>query len=376
MFPGQGSQKKGMGGELFDKYKDLTQRADAILGYSIKELCLEDPDKQLGQTQFTQPALYVVNALSYFDKIEETGEKPDFVAGHSLGEFNALLAAEVFDFEAGLKLVKKRGELMSGVSGGGMAAVSNATKQEIESILADNGLNNIGLANFNTPSQIVISGMKDEIVKAQEFFQSGRMMFHPLATSGAFHSKFMEPSRKKFETYLKKFKLAEPQIPVISNVSAQPYQSDEILGPLSSQIASSVLWSDSVEYLIDTAAQKGEEMEFVEVGHGNVLTGLVRKINRELAKTAKNKTENDTKKVEAKPVDKPPVTSTENASGASQLVHDWNTNHPVGTKVKSLSLDYEELETRTEAVVLFGHRAAVYMKDYNGYFDLTEIKPL
>ena len=108
VFPGQGSQAKGMGGELFDKYAELTKKADAILGYSIKELCLEDPRRELNKTQFTQPALFVVNALSYYDKIETTGEKPDFLAGHSLGEFNALLAAECFDFEAGLKIVKKR----------------------------------------------------------------------------------------------------------------------------------------------------------------------------------------------------------------------------------------------------------------------------
>src|SRR5690606_35248979 len=143
MFPGQGSQSKGMGGMLFDEFQELTEKADKILGYSIKELCLEDSGKELGQTQFTQPALYVVNALSYFKKIKETGQKPDFVAGHSLGEFNALLAAECFDFEAGLKLVKKRGELMSEAGGGGMAAIINAGKEEIESILEKNGLTGI-----------------------------------------------------------------------------------------------------------------------------------------------------------------------------------------------------------------------------------------
>ena len=107
MFPGQGSQSKGMGGDLFDRFKDMTEKADSILGYSIKELCLEDPRSELGKTQFTQPALYVVNALSYFSKIEEAGKAPDFVAGHSLGEFNALMAAQCFDFETGLKLVCK-----------------------------------------------------------------------------------------------------------------------------------------------------------------------------------------------------------------------------------------------------------------------------
>ncbi|MGO4778772.1 acyltransferase domain-containing protein, partial [Lysobacter sp. 2RAB21] len=129
MFPGQGSQARGMGGDLFDAYPELTAKADAVLGYSIKELCLEDPRRELGKTQFTQPALYVVNALSYYKRIQDTGETPDYLAGHSLGEFNALLAAECFDFETGLKLVKKRGELMSQATQGAMAAIVNATRE-------------------------------------------------------------------------------------------------------------------------------------------------------------------------------------------------------------------------------------------------------
>ena len=112
MFPGQGSQAKGMGGTLFDEFSELTQQANEILGYSVKELCLDNPKRELNKTQYTQPALYVVNALSYYKKIQETGQTPDYLAGHSLGEFNALLAAECFDFATGLKLVQKRGELM------------------------------------------------------------------------------------------------------------------------------------------------------------------------------------------------------------------------------------------------------------------------
>ena len=106
IFPGQGSQSKGMGEDLFDRFSDLVAKADKLLGYSIKELCLEDPRRELNKTQFTQPALYCVNALSYYQRIEDGESPPDFLAGHSLGEFNALLAAECFDFEAGLKLVK------------------------------------------------------------------------------------------------------------------------------------------------------------------------------------------------------------------------------------------------------------------------------
>jgi len=176
IFPGQGSQSKGMGGELFDEYSELIEKADKILGYSVKSLCLEDPDKVLGNTQFTQPALYVVNALSYYKKIEQEGAKPDYVAGHSLGEFNALLAAECFDFEAGLKLVKKRGELMSQAPEGAMAAILNTTEAEILRILEENNLTGIDLANYNTQSQIVISGSKEDIAKSQKHFQQGKVM--------------------------------------------------------------------------------------------------------------------------------------------------------------------------------------------------------
>lgn len=372
MFPGQGSQAKGMGGDLFDEFSDLTAKADKILGYSIKELCLEDPNKELGLTQFTQPALYVVNALSYFKKVQETGEKPDFVAGHSLGEFNALLAADVYDFEAGLKLVKKRGELMSEASEGAMAAIINSNEDEIRQILKDNNLNNIDLANFNSPSQIVISGLKDEIKAAQSCFQQGKILYYPLNTSGAFHSRFMKPSQEKFATYLKKFKLAEPQIPVIANVTAREYKNDEIAHNMASQIAGAVRWSESVQYL----NEKGN-MEFVEIGHGNVLAKMVDKILKETAKAAAADKPAEAAAKPAAAADKPAAAPTGKVNAkAAEKVTNWNKKHPVGTKVKSLVMDYDNLETRSEAVVLFGHRAAVYMKDYNGYFDLDEISPV
>jgi len=123
MFPGQGSQKKGMGKDLFELFPDQIKAADEILGYSLAELCLEDTDDRLKKTQFTQPALYVVSALTYLKHREETGVQPDFAAGHSLGEYPALFCAGAFDFETGLKLVQKRGELMSRAGEGGMAAV-------------------------------------------------------------------------------------------------------------------------------------------------------------------------------------------------------------------------------------------------------------
>lgn len=386
MFPGQGSQSKGMGADLFDAFPELIKKADKILGYSIKELCLEDPRRELNKTQFTQPALYVVNALSYYKKIEESGETPDFVIGHSLGEFNALLAANCFDFDAGLKLVKKRGQLMSQASNGGMAAILNGSKEQIEEILEKNGLQNIDLANYNTPSQIVISGLIEEIGKAQNFFQDGEILYYPLNTSGAFHSRFMQPSKEKFLTYLNRFKVANLEIPVISNVTAKPYKNKEIKDNISSQIASAVRWSESVQYLVELGEKENSAMEFVEVGHGDVLTKLVAKIKEETQDVSDNKS-NTEAVVEVNKQDSQPTqvsvakedsneTNADSNISAAELVSNWNTKHKIGTKVKSLVNEYGDLETRTEAIVLFGHRAAVYMKDYNGYFDLNEIQPL
>ena len=391
MFPGQGSQARGMGGTLFDEFAELTERADKVLGYSIKELCLEDPRRELSKTQFTQPALYVVNALTYFKKLGESGQKPDYLAGHSLGEINALLAAECFDFEVGLKLVQKRGELMSQVSNGAMAAILNGTKEEIETILKDNGLTNIDLANYNTPSQIVISGLIDEIGKAQQFFQSGKMLYYPLNTSGAFHSRFMRSARDKFQTYLKRFKFSDPKIPVISNVTARPYESGGIVENLSNQIASTVRWSESIQYLMEVAAG-GEPMQFEEIGHGEVLTKIVHTIKQQTADLAKAASLQEIRQPAAKAEARPATDAAQepeareaaaatNKPAAGKLpavdkVAAWNGTYAVGTKVRSLSMDYENLETRTAAMVLFGHRAAVYMKGYNGYFDLDEIAAL
>lgn len=381
MFPGQGSQKKGMGGELFDEFQELTEKADKILGYSIKELCLEDPRRELNNTQFTQPALYVVNALSFLKVVAEQG-KPDYVAGHSLGEFNALHAAGVFDFEAGLKLVKKRGELMSKATGGGMAAVMNASKDDIERVLAENNFDKIELANYNTQVQIVISGDFDQIAEAQEAFKFGRTRYYPLNTSGAFHSRFMKEAQTKFSTYLKRFKFAKPEVPVIANVTAEPYTDDAVFDNISAQIASTVQWCDSVQYLLAQDA----DMEFVELGGGDVLTKMVATIklqNKKAAQASEEAAEREKSEPAPTKAAEPKVTPIVSASvkkpqtflDAEEKVGQWNAKYPVGTKVKSTVAGYEELETRSEAIVLFGHRAAVYMKGYNGYFDLNEVQP-
>ena len=383
MFPGQGSQARGMGGDLFDAFPELTAKADAVLGYSIKELCLEDPRRELGKTQFTQPALYVVNALSYYKRIQDTGETPDYLAGHSLGEFNALLAAECFDFETGLKLVKKRGELMSEATQGAMAAIVNASRDQIEALLKEKGLVNVDIANYNTPLQIVISGPTADIAACQEIFQFDRVMYVPLNTSGAFHSRLMIPAKQKFEAFLKKRKFSKPKIPVIANLTAKPYPNGAVVEYLSKQISSTVLWSDTIHHLMSLS----DAMEFVEIGHGDVLAKMILKIKQIAAKAAAEQAPPP-----AQADEKPQVANVDAAIAAPasvaadagsahgdrfalavQKVAAWNSRHPVGTGVKSLVTEYGALITRTPAVVLFGHRAAVYMEGFNGYFDLDEL---
>ncbi|UAA37179.1 ACP S-malonyltransferase [Paraneptunicella aestuarii] len=384
MFPGQGSQSKGMGEGLFERFAELTKKADNILGFSIKELCLEDPGKKINETQFTQPALYVVNALSYYKALQDTGVEPDFVAGHSLGEFNALLAAGGFDFETGLKLVKKRGELMSQAPEGAMAAILRGSKEQIESVLEKNGLHNIDLANYNTPSQIVISGAKKEIAQAQACFQEAGMAYYPLNTSGAFHSRFMEPIKEQFSEYLKQFEFSELKIPVISNVTARPYNNEDVVKNMSAQLASGVRWSDSIQYLINHAKSASDEMEFVEIGSGDVLTKIYLSILRELPKvdSAQDDAKETLVKTNAYAVNSKVInaastgysnTPIDQLTFAQQKVDEWNRNNPVGVKVKSNFDQFGELETKSHAVVLFGHRAAIYMKGYRGYFDLDEI---
>ncbi len=250
VFPGQGSQKLGMGAELFSEFKDLVAEADSILGYSLEELCVEGPIERLSQTQFTQPALFAVNAMTYLKHVEETGNQPVFTAGHSLGEYNALYAAGVFDFSTGLKLVQKRGEIMSKVEGGGMAAVLAMDPDRIKAVLKESGFTSIDVANLNSPKQTVLSGMKDDIVAAEQAFKdAGAKRYIVLPVSGAFHSRYMEAPQNEFEKFAAQFDFSAPNIQVISNLKARPYEEDEILKTLVGQISNSVRWVESIQYL-------------------------------------------------------------------------------------------------------------------------------
>lgn len=282
MFPGQGSQVRGMGAALFDHVPEFTaieSDIDNMLGFSVRRVCLEDPGGMLRDTRYTQPCLYVVNALHYFAEMER-GESPSFVVGHSLGEYNALLAAGVFDFWTGLQLVKRRAALMAEAKGGGMVAVVGLDAARIEALLRDEGLNDVDIANYNAPAQIVLSGPVESVKRASPLLEkSGARMCMPLAVSAAFHSRYMRPASEAFAAYLGSFNFGSPRIPVIANVTARPYptqESSSICVLLAQQIDHSVRWVQSVEFLL----QKGTT-EFKELGPGAVLKRLVQQVQAE-----------------------------------------------------------------------------------------------
>lgn len=296
VFPGQGSQKKGMGKELFDQFGELIVQADKVLGYSIKELCLENPENQLSNTKYTQPALYVVNALSYFERIKRLKKLPDYVAGHSLGEYNALLAAEIFDFETGLKIVKKRGELMSRIKNGSMAAVIGLKEKLVNKILHGKELadKKIDIANYNSPTQIVISGLKKDIVLAKEVFKDTKATFFPLPVSAAFHSRYMQSAQDEFKEFLNGFDLKKLTIPVISNIKALPYIHSKIKENLTKHFTNPVKWTDSVRYLMAQG-----ELNFEEIGPGKVLTKFIEQIKKETKPLSQEKNRPYNKKRQA-----------------------------------------------------------------------------
>ena len=274
LFPGQGSQAVGMGADLFAQFSEEVVQANDILGYSLSDLCVNGPEEQLGQTEYTQPALYLVSYL-HAQAISSDTEKPAMAAGHSVGEFAALAFAGAFSFSDGLKMVAKRGEIMSQVRGGGMAAVIALEASRIQEVFASNGFTGIDLANFNSPGQIVISGPAAEISESlAPLKEAGAKLVVPLKVSGAFHSRMMEEPAQKFGEFLNEFSFLETSIPVYANVTAVPYpDSSSIPETLVSQIHSPVRWSDSILAMRSAGADS-----FQECGPGKVLTKLLRQI--------------------------------------------------------------------------------------------------
>lgn len=275
LFPGQGSQKKGMGLGLFEKYTHLVRQADQVVGYSVKELCLEDPYNVLDQTQYAQVALYVVNCLYYLEELRNRRVQPSILIGHSLGELNSLFAAGVYDFITGIELVAKRGSLMQQISGGTMAAVVGLELAQLKNLLLNFGFERIDIANLNSPLQTVIAGPIKDIERAKLILEkNGAEIVIPLKVNAAFHSRYMHEVGEKFAVFLKDYEFSEPKIPVISNYSARPYQPNNIIVNLSRQISNPVRWTDSITYLL----QEEPKSIFMETGSKKILTKMVEQI--------------------------------------------------------------------------------------------------
>ncbi len=281
--PGQASQVVGMGKDLYNAFhgaKDRFKQADEIMGASLSTICFEGPEETLKQTRYTQPALFVHSAVI----AEILGDRcifPGMAAGHSLGEYSALFAAGAIDFESALKVVKIRGEGMqySGEKNPGtMAAVIGLEEKQVRDICEQASATGIVQpANFNSPGQVVISGSIEGVRKGMELAKdAGAKMVKELVVSGAFHSPLMEPAKEALFSALDDLEIRKPKFPVYANVNAKPLsEPDEIRSALKDQLLSPVLWMHTISGMIAAGADT-----FLEVGPGQVLTGLLKRIDR------------------------------------------------------------------------------------------------
>lgn len=269
VFPGQGSQAIGMGLDLLDipAAKAKFDQAEQILGWSVTEIC-KSADDQVSRTLYTQPCLYVVETI-LADLLKETGQTPDFVAGHSLGEYSALYTAGVFDFEAGLRLMQRRAELMDSASDGMMAALLGFDRAQLESVLAETP--GAVLANDNNAGQVVISGTPEAVEFVMSSVKSKRAV--KLNVSGAFHSPLMAGAAEHFQTALDAVEFKAAQVPVLSNVDPIPSRNaGELKDRLSRQMTGSVRWRE-----ISLRFSEENIDRVIEVGPGKVLTGIIKR---------------------------------------------------------------------------------------------------
>lgn len=295
VFPGQGAQAVGMGKDIYEHDADaraILEQANEALGFSVTDLMFNGPDTELKQTANTQPALLAAS-VAYLKLVEKSGVKADYVAGHSLGEYSALVAAGVLSFGDAVRTVRARGQFMEQAvpSGqGAMAAVlgaeRTALKQLCDQITSEGKL--VELANVNCPGQIVVSGTVDgvnEVVARGKEIGAKRVI--PLEVSGPFHSSLMDNAAVALRGQLQQVTMQDAVIPVIANVTAEPVSSAQhIASLLEQQVCAPVLWEDSIKALIELGVDT-----FVEIGSGSVLTGLIKKIDRNVTTVTINSLE-------------------------------------------------------------------------------------
>ena len=267
-----------MGADLFGKYPDVVKETSDILGYSIVDLCMCEPEK-LNNTLYTQPAVYFINALCYYDNVQALAPD-DVLAGHSLGEYSALMAAGAFTYGDGLRIVKRRAEIMSKAADGKMMAVTRINENSMRSFLEKHASFEVELSNINSHTQIVLSGKENDLLNIENALNEHGYMCKLLNVSGPFHSRFYEESSRDFNDFLSSVAFNELKNTVISNVTGMPYPKD-IAATLSNHLTRGVRWVDCVEYMLDGGCDIIEQ-----IGVGKSLISLVAQIKRSWNKGA------------------------------------------------------------------------------------------
>ena len=280
IFPGQGAQAVGMGQDLYNNYpaaKKVFDTADEVLGKSITKMCFEGPEEALKETVNTQPSIVTMSiaALEAFNS--KLNIKPNFTAGHSLGEYCAMYCSGVMNLKTTLEAIQQRANLMGQIKGGAMAAILNAPEGSIEKALKEaSSVGYVDVANYNSPVQVVLTGDENAIKKAGEILmESGAKRVVPLAVSGAFHSKYLENAGKEFSDFVKDLDITSASIPVVTNVdAAATISAEDFKNKMTRQIYSSVHWTQTINNMIENGVDT-----FIEFGPGKVLAGLNKKIN-------------------------------------------------------------------------------------------------
>lgn len=283
IFPGQGSQTVGMGKDFYDKFeesKKVFEAANEALNDNISQLCFEGPEEELKKTENTQPAI-LTTSIAILRVFEKYGIKPEMVAGHSLGEYSALVAANAISFEDAVRTVRQRGKLMVDAvpyGEGTMSAVIKLDREKIEEICQETeGV--VEPANYNTKMQVVISGEVDAVRAAGEKMkEAGALKVVELNVSGPFHSSLLKPASEGLDQFVSDIKFNDPEVPVVANYTADIEKTaDEVKENLVKQVSGAVRWQDSIEKMVDEGIET-----FIEIGPGNVLKKMMRRINRKV----------------------------------------------------------------------------------------------